>query len=55
MKNQYNIVLDVVFGPIKKHNYTPIRSFVTKWDVELDHNRVKKISRTKERANKYKY
>jgi hypothetical protein len=55
MKNQYNLVIDIVFGPIKTRNYTPIRTFITKWDVELDRKRVKKVSRIKERDNKYEY
>jgi hypothetical protein len=34
-------------------NYAPTRTFVTKWDIEIENNRTKKISRQRERDTKY--
>lgn len=36
-----------------RRHFTPIRTFVTKWDVEIDRNRSKKISRNRDRDSKY--
>jgi hypothetical protein len=33
--------------------YAPTRTFVTKWDVEIENNRIKQRSRSRERDNKY--
>lgn len=42
------------FVPIMPdRNYAPTRTFVTKWDVEIENNRTKKISRRRERDTKY--
>ena len=38
---------------VTERNYAPIRTFVTKWDVEIENNRTKKISRGRERDTKY--
>ena len=46
--------LNIEFQPIVAgRNYTPERTFVTKWDVEIENNRTKKISRGRERDTKY--
>jgi len=40
--------------PLVAHrNYAPERTFVTKWDVEIENTRSKKISRGRERDTKY--
>lgn len=40
--------------PVVAHrNYTPERTFVTKWDVEIEKNRAKKIARNRDRDTKY--
>ena len=42
------------FVPIMPdRNYAPTRTFVTKWDVEIENNRTKKISRRREHDTKY--
>lgn len=42
------------FVPIlPDRNYAPTRTFVTKWDVEIENNRTKKISRRREHDTKY--
>jgi len=47
-------MLNIEFQPIvTDRNYAPTRTFVTKWDVEIENNRVKKISRRRERDTKY--
>ena len=38
---------------VADRNYAPTRTFVTKWDVEIENNRTKKISRGRERDSKY--
>ena len=38
---------------VSDRNYAPTRTFVTKWDVEIENNRSKKISRRRERDTKY--
>jgi hypothetical protein len=38
---------------VSDRNYAPTRTFVTKWDVEIENNRTKKISRGRERDTKY--
>ena len=38
---------------VSDRNYAPTRTFVTKWDVEIENNRAKKISRRRERDTKY--
>jgi hypothetical protein len=38
---------------VADRNYAPERTFVTKWDVEIENTRVKKISRGRERDTKY--
>lgn len=38
---------------VSERNYAPMRTFVTKWDVEIENNRSKKISRRRERDTKY--
>ena len=38
---------------IANRTYAPIRTFVTKWDVEIENNRAKKLSRRRERTTKY--
>lgn len=44
----------MTFEPlVKSRNYPPQRIFVTKWDVEIDRNRIKKLSRSRERDSKY--
>lgn len=46
--------LNIEFQPIvTDRNYTPERTFITKWDVEIENNRTKKISRGRERDTKY--
>lgn len=46
--------LNIEFQPIvTDRNYTPERTFVTKWDVEIEKTRAKKISRGRERDTKY--
>lgn len=46
--------LNIEFSPISRpRNYAPERTFVTKWDVEIENNRTKKISRGRERDTKY--
>lgn len=40
--------------PVVAHrNYTPERTFITKWDVEIEKNRAKKIARNRDRDTKY--
>jgi hypothetical protein len=34
-------------------NYAPTRTFVTKWDIEIENTRAKKIARRRERDTKY--
>lgn len=47
-------MLNIEFSPITRpRNYAPERTFVTKWDVEIENNRTKKISRGRERDTKY--
>ena len=47
-------MLNIEFQPIvSDRNYAPTRTFVTKWDVEIDNNRAKKISRRRDRDTKY--
>ena len=47
-------MLNIEFQPIvADRTYAPIRTFVTKWDVEIENNRNKKISRRRERDTKY--
>jgi hypothetical protein len=42
------------FDPIvRQRNYAPTRTFVTKWDIEIDRNRIKKINRGRDRDYKY--
>jgi hypothetical protein len=42
------------FVPIMPdRNYAPTRTFITKWDVEIENNRTKKISRRREHDTKY--
>ena len=42
------------FVPIMPdRNYAPTRTFVTKWDVEIENNRTKKITRRREHDTKY--
>ena len=38
---------------VSDRTYAPTRTFVTKWDVEIENNRAKKISRRRERDTKY--
>ena len=38
---------------VADRNYAPTRTFVTKWDVEIENNRAKKIARTRDRDTKY--
>uniref|UniRef100_A0A6C0D1X8 Uncharacterized protein n=1 Tax=viral metagenome TaxID=1070528 RepID=A0A6C0D1X8_9ZZZZ len=38
---------------VADRNYAPTRTFVTKWDIEIDNNRAKKIARRRERDTKY--
>ena len=38
---------------VADRNYAPTRTFVTKWDVEIENNRIKKRSRSRERDTKY--
>ena len=38
---------------VADRNYAPTRTFVTKWDVEIENNRTKKLSRCRERDTKY--
>ena len=38
---------------VTARNYTPERTFVTKWDIEIENTRAKKISRGRERDTKY--
>ena len=46
--------LNIESQPISRpRNYAPERTFVTKWDVEIDNNRAKKIARTRDRDTKY--
>ena len=47
-------MLNIEFQPIiADRTYAPIRTFITKWDVEIENNRAKKISRRRERDTKY--
>ena len=45
--------LNIKFQPVTVRNYTPERSFVTKWDIEIQKTRTKKMSRRRERDTKY--
>lgn len=46
--------LNIKSHPISRpRNYAPERTFITKWDVEIDNNRAKKIARTRDRDTKY--
>ena len=38
---------------VADRNYAPTRTFVTKWDIEIENNRAKKIARTRDRDTKY--
>jgi hypothetical protein len=38
---------------VSKRNYAPTRTFVSKWDIEINHNRNKKIARNRDRDTKY--
>ncbi len=38
---------------VADRNYAPTRTFVTKWDVEIENNHAKKKSRNRERDTKY--
>lgn len=46
-------IIDSNVPIVAERNYAPTRTFVTKWDVEIDNNRTKKISRGRERDTKY--
>lgn len=46
-------ILDSFDPIVRERNYAPTRTFVTKWDVEIDRNRVKKINRGRDRTAKY--
>ncbi len=47
-------MLNIEFQPIvSERNYAPTRTFVTKWDVEIEKNRTKKIARNRDRDTKY--
>lgn len=46
-------VLESFVPIVRERNYAPTRTFVTKWDVEIDRNRVKKINRGRDRTAKY--
>lgn len=47
-------MLNIEFQPfVRPRNYTPERTFVTKWDVEIENNRSKKIARNRDRDTKY--
>ena len=46
-------VLDSFDPIVRERNYAPTRTFVTKWDIEIDRNRVKKINRGRDRTAKY--
>lgn len=47
-------MLNIEFQPIvSDRNYAPTRTFVTKWDVEIENNQAKKKSRRRERDTKY--
>ena len=47
-------MLNIEFSPIvSDRNYAPERTFITKWDVEIENNRAKKIARTRDRDTKY--
>lgn len=47
-------MLNIEFQPIvADRTYAPIRTFVTKWDVEIENNRTKKLSRRREWTTKY--
>ena len=46
--------LNIEFQPIvADRTYAPTRTFITKWDVEIENNRTKKIARTRDRDTKY--
>lgn len=46
--------LNIEFQPIvADRTYAPIRTFITKWDVEIENTRTKKVSRRRERDTKY--
>ena len=38
---------------VADRTYAPTRTFITKWDVEIENNRTKKLSRCRERDTKY--
>lgn len=46
-------IIDSNVPIVAERNYAPTRTFVTKWDVEIENNRTKKISRRRERDTKY--
>ena len=46
-------VLESFVPNVRERNYAPTRTFITKWDVEIDRNRVKKINRGRDRTAKY--
>jgi hypothetical protein len=46
--------LNIEFQPIvADRTYAPTRTFITKWDVEIENTRTKKIARTRDRDTKY--
>ncbi len=52
--NRYFYIKVINMDPIvSKRNYAPTRTFVSKWDIEINHNRNKKISRNRDRDTKY--
>jgi hypothetical protein len=47
-------MINIEFQPIvPDRNYAPTRSFVTKWDVEIEKTRAKKIARRRDRDTKH--
>ena len=54
MSNTNTNALNLEFQPISRpRHYTPERTFITKWDVEINNNRMKKIARRRDRDTKY--
>lgn len=53
MSSMISNIIESFVPIVPARNYAPTRTFVTKWDVEIENNRTKKISRRRERDTKY--
>ena len=55
MSSMISNVVESFVPIIAVRNYAPTRTFVTKWDVEIENNRAKKKSRNRDRDTKYSF